>query len=75
VILADEPTGSLDADNAAAVMDVLLSARARLGATLVLVTHDPEVAARLDRVLLLRDGKLETEAMETAQLVGSGVGA
>jgi putative ABC transport system ATP-binding protein len=75
VILADEPTGSLDADNAAAVMDVLLSARARLGATLVLVTHDPEVAARLDRVLPLRDGKLETEAMETAQLVGSGVGA
>ena len=45
MILADEPTGSLDADNSAAVIDLLLAAQRETGATLVVVTHDPEVAA------------------------------
>ena len=57
VILADEPTGSLDADNSAAVIDVLLAAQREAGATLVVVTHDPVVARRLDRTLSLRDGR------------------
>jgi ABC-type lipoprotein export system ATPase subunit len=58
VILADEPTGSLDADNSAAVVDLLLAAQMDVGATLVVVTHDPGVARRLDRILSLRDGQL-----------------
>jgi putative ABC transport system ATP-binding protein len=57
VILADEPTGSLDAGSSAAVIDLLLDAQAELAATLVVVTHDPGVARRLDRTLTLRDGQ------------------
>jgi putative ABC transport system ATP-binding protein len=66
VILADEPTGSLDADNSRAVIDVLLAAQEEAGATLVVVTHDPGVARRLDRTLSLRDGQL-TEGVAEAQ--------
>jgi putative ABC transport system ATP-binding protein len=58
VILADEPTGSLDAVNSAAMIDLLLAAQREAGTTLVVVTHDPEVARRLDRTLILRDGQL-----------------
>jgi putative ABC transport system ATP-binding protein len=58
VILADEPTGSLDAGNSAAVMDLLLTAQRQSATTLVVVTHDPEVARLLDETLSLRDGQL-----------------
>jgi ABC-type lipoprotein export system ATPase subunit len=58
LILGDEPTGELDSESSAAAMDLLLEAQASLGATLVIVTHDLDVAARLDRVLTLRDGRL-----------------
>jgi putative ABC transport system ATP-binding protein len=57
VILADEPTGSLDTANAAAVIDLLLAAQQDLNATLVVVTHDLEVARRLGRHHSLRDGR------------------
>jgi putative ABC transport system ATP-binding protein len=63
LILADEPTGSLDADNSAAVVDLLLAARGGMGATLVMVTHDPEAARRMDRAVALRDGRLAPEAI------------
>jgi putative ABC transport system ATP-binding protein len=59
VILADEPTGSLDAANSIVIVSLLLEAQRSRGATLVVVTHDPAVAARLDRVVRLRDGRLE----------------
>ena len=49
VVLADEPTGSLDADNAAKVLELLLGAARSRGAAVVLVTHDPEVARHADR--------------------------
>ena len=58
VILADEPTGSLDAKNAEAVIDLLLAMHEELGATLVVVTHDAGVARRLDRTVELSDGRL-----------------
>ncbi len=58
LIVADEPTGSLDPDNAMAVVDLLLAAQHDTGATLVLVTHEPSVAERLERVVALRDGRL-----------------
>jgi putative ABC transport system ATP-binding protein len=56
VILADEPTGSLDAESAAGILELLLDVQHERGATLVMVTHDLGVAAQLDRTLALRDG-------------------
>jgi len=58
VILADEPTGSVDGANADGILDLLLAAQRETGATLVVVTHDRAVAERLDRSVELRDGKL-----------------
>ncbi|GAA3862445.1 ABC transporter ATP-binding protein [Celeribacter arenosi] len=60
ILLADEPTGNLDGVNGAAIMDLLMSLRDRHGATLVLVTHSRELAARCDRSIRLRDGLLDT---------------
>ena len=69
LLLADEPTGNLDGANGQAIMDLLFDLRDRHGATLVLVTHAPELAARCDRVVQLRDGCIdgETRAAEAAQ--------
>ncbi|MBE3640650.1 ABC transporter ATP-binding protein [Mangrovicoccus algicola] len=61
LLLADEPTGNLDGANGEAIMDMLFGLRDRHGATLVLVTHAPELAARCDRVIRLRDGTVEGE--------------
>lgn len=58
LILADEPTGSLDSGNSIAVIDLLTAAQAEIGATLIVITHDPAVAARLDRQVGLRDGRI-----------------
>ncbi len=59
ILLADEPTGNLDGPNGQAIMDLLFGLRNRHGATLVLVTHAPELADRCDRVIRLRDGVLD----------------
>ena len=59
ILLADEPTGNLDGATGAQIMDLLFGLRERHGATLVLVTHAPELAARCDRVVRLRDGRLD----------------
>jgi putative ABC transport system ATP-binding protein len=58
ILLADEPTGNLDGANGQAIMDLLFGLRDRHGATLVLVTHAPELAQRCDRVIRLADGRL-----------------
>ena len=58
VILADEPTGALDAANAAGVLDLLLEAQREIGASLVMVTHDRDAAGRMDRRIGLRDGRV-----------------
>jgi putative ABC transport system ATP-binding protein len=63
ILLADEPTGNLDGVNGAAIMDMLFGLRDRHGSTLVLVTHAPELAARCDRVVALRDGLLDPDAV------------
>ena len=62
LLLADEPTGNLDGSTGAAIIDLLFGLRDRHGATLVLVTHSNELAARCDRVIRLRDGHIETPA-------------
>lgn len=61
ILLADEPTGNLDGVNGAAIMELLFGLRDRHGATLVLVTHAPELAARCDRVVRLADGRIAPE--------------
>ena len=58
LVVADEPTGSLDPESAEAVVALLLAAQRAAGSTLVLVTHDPAIAARLDRAVGMRDGRL-----------------
>jgi putative ABC transport system ATP-binding protein len=66
ILLADEPTGNLDGVNGQAIMDLLFGLRDRHGATLVLVTHAPELAQRCDRVIRLADGLLAPEALAKA---------
>jgi putative ABC transport system ATP-binding protein len=58
LVLADEPTGGLDRATSQTVVDVLLAAVRAIDATLVMVTHDQEVASRLDDVIELRDGQV-----------------
>ncbi|EXJ16572.1 ABC transporter (glutamine transport ATP-binding protein) [Imhoffiella purpurea] len=58
IVLADEPTGSLDSRNAGLILDALLARCRQLNTTLVIVTHDPGVAARADRVVEMLDGRI-----------------
>ena len=68
LILADEPTGELDSESSRTAMDLLLDAQRALGATLIVVTHDTDVAARLDRTISLRDGRVVGDsALEPAR--------
>jgi len=66
ILLADEPTGNLDGANGRAVVDLLFGLRDRHGATLVLVTHAPDLAARCDRAIRLRDGRIAPAARTDA---------
>jgi putative ABC transport system ATP-binding protein len=59
ILFADEPTGNLDADTGARIIELLLKLRADSGAALVLVTHDPALAERCDRRLRMHDGQLQ----------------
>ena len=61
ILLADEPTGNLDAETGRAALDLLVEMREREGSTLVLVTHDPQVASRASRRVHLRAGRVERE--------------
>ncbi|MEM1387227.1 MAG: ATP-binding cassette domain-containing protein [Pseudomonadota bacterium] len=67
ILLADEPTGNLDGSTGAAIMDLLFGLRDRHGATLILVTHAPELAARCDRVVRLDDGRLAEDMRDAAE--------
>ena len=62
IILADEPTGNLDIDTGAAIMDLLFTLKREEGATLLLITHDPALAKRCDRIASVRDGRIVSGA-------------
>jgi putative ABC transport system ATP-binding protein len=66
ILLADEPTGNLDGKNGAAIMDLLFGLRDRHEATLIMVTHAPELAARCSRIIRLMDGRIDAENTEAA---------
>ena len=72
ILLADEPTGNLDGVTGETIMDLLFDLRDRHGATLVLVTHAPELAARCDRIVRLQDGAIAGEEHRAATLAGVG---
>lgn len=60
LLLADEPTGNLDAESGQMVLDAISAMQREIGMTVVLVTHDPNIARRMDRVLTLTNGQLDT---------------
>jgi putative ABC transport system ATP-binding protein len=60
LLVADEPTGNLDSDTGAALMRLLLDLRERLGTTILVATHNDQVASVTDRILRMRDGRLVT---------------
>ncbi len=63
ILLADEPTGNLDTKNAVAIMEILRNINKTLGTTIVIVTHNPEIAEKCDRIVRLRDGRVESEVI------------
>ena len=67
LLIADEPTGNLDGDTGAQIADLLFEQTARRGMTLVLVTHDPSLAARCERQINVRSGRIEEPALEAAE--------
>jgi putative ABC transport system ATP-binding protein len=59
ILLADEPTGNLDSANGRHIVEILMGIHERRGTTIVLATHDPELAARADRALVLKGGRID----------------
>lgn len=69
IIMADEPTGNLDSKVGQEIMDLLLSLNRERGTTLIIVTHDPKIAAQTQRVIRIRDGVVdETSEAERAKM-------
>src|SRR5262249_23022293 len=66
LLLADEPTGALDSATGAQIVELLQNVRAQRGTTVLLVTNDPDVASRTDRVLRIRDGRVEDATPSSA---------
>lgn len=66
LLLADEPTGAVDAKTAAHILDVFRQLNEQLGLTVVIVTHDPQLARKVNRVVAIRDGKTSAERIARA---------
>ncbi len=74
IVMADEPTGNLDSTNGKLVLDLLLERNRKAGTTLVLVTHDPDVASRADRRIVLRDGLVVEDTLPYSGPASSDTG-
>ncbi len=72
LLLADEPTGNLDGETGGAIIDLLFSIHQARDTTLVLITHDVELAKRCDRVVHMRDGRIAGEGGDGATLAAAG---
>jgi ABC-type lipoprotein export system ATPase subunit len=59
VVLADEPTGNLDSENSEGILELLMSLNRSLGVSLVVVTHDMDLAAKLGRTVVISDGRID----------------
>jgi putative ABC transport system ATP-binding protein len=66
LLLADEPTGEVDSATAQSLFDLFHELNRRYGLTIIIVTHDPQIAQRVDRVVAIRDGKTSTETIRQA---------
>jgi putative ABC transport system ATP-binding protein len=61
IVFADEPTGNLDGTTSGAIVDLLFARQAAAGATLLIITHDPSLAQRCDRILEMQDGRIVSD--------------
>ena len=71
-MIADEPTGALDTENGRILMDLLTHLVEKQGQTILMVTHDPSVAARAHRIVHLRDGRVESDPGTRARITANG---
>jgi putative ABC transport system ATP-binding protein len=69
ILMADEPTGNLDSANGGHVLDLLLKLNREEGTTLILVTHDPQIASHADRIITLRDGSILSDSLQNRAVV------
>jgi putative ABC transport system ATP-binding protein len=67
IVMADEPTGNLDSSNGRLVLDLLLKRNRQAGTTLVLVTHDAEIAGQADRKIVLKDGMILEDTQQRGE--------
>jgi putative ABC transport system ATP-binding protein len=67
ILIADEPTGNLDEKTGAEIVDLMFAGHTQRGTTLVLVTHDPALAGRCDRVVRMRSGRIDGDAKQEAK--------
>ena len=72
VLLADEPTGELDEENSAEVLDIMRAAATELGTTVLIVTHDPMVSDHVARTVQIRDGRTSTEVLRRTEVGADG---
>jgi putative ABC transport system ATP-binding protein len=75
ILMADEPTGNLDSKNGKHVLELLLQLNREEGTTLVLVTHDRQLADYADRVIVLSDGRIESDQLNSEALASPSVSA
>jgi putative ABC transport system ATP-binding protein len=75
VLIADEPTGNLDGETGRQIADLLFTKQAERGTTLLLVTHDPQLAARCDRQIKVRSGEIVDDGLGQARPIAQSRGA